>query len=61
MEKNNVINKSDEVKSLLKSEFDQDSSKYQICKVFKSEMGLRYKMTKKISFQGNSERNLVLR
>ena len=45
-----MINKSDEVKSLLKSEFGQDSSKYQICKVFRSEMGLKYKMTKKISF-----------
>ena len=61
LKKNKDMHKSDEVKALSKAEYGQESSNYQICKVFRNELGLKYKMSKKITFQGNSERNLVLR
>lgn len=32
-----------------------------VCKVFRNDLGMKYKKVKKIAFQGNSERSLVLR
>ena len=33
----------------------------QVRKIFREELGMKYKRIKKIPFQGNSEQNLVLR
>lgn len=57
----NFIYSAEQIASRVKKNHDLDVSLKLVRKVFRSELDLRYRKMKRVAFQGNSERCLVLR
>ena len=55
------IEKAADIKAKVAAEFEVEVPLKRVCQIFRQEMGLKYKMIKNIAWQGNSERNMVLR
>ena len=55
------ILKSSVVKHKVFEDHQLEVTNKQVCQVMKDQMGMRYKKVKLISYNGNSERNLILR
>ena len=55
------IHKASVVKHRVKMNHRQEVTNWYVRKVFRKELGLKYKKVKKISYAGNSEKSLVLR
>ena len=58
---NTVIEKAASIGRVLEANHDICVPVHQIRKMFRQNMGLKYKRIKKISFQGNCQRSMVLR
>ena len=56
-----AIIKASQVKYRVRKEHSMEVTNQQVRKIFREELGMKYKRIKKIPFQGNSEQNLVLR
>ena len=56
-----IIHKASVVKHIVEEKHGLLVKDQQLKKIFREQLGLRYKKVKRIPFQGNLERNLVLR
>lgn len=56
-----IINKASVVKHIVEENYGLLVQDQQICKIFRQQLGLRFKKVHRIAFKGNAEKNLVLR
>lgn len=56
-----IIHKASVVKHIVEDKHGLLVQDQLICKIFREQLGLRFKKVQRIAFQGNAEKNLVLR
>ena len=61
LQRETIIEKAAQVGRIVKVRHDITLKDYQVRKVFREQIGLKYKRIKKLAFQGNNDRSLVLR
>ena len=56
-----IIHKASVVKHIVENNHNLLVNDQLICKIFREQLGLRFKKVQRIAFKGNAEKNLVLR